>query len=60
MKDKKAVELPVSTLIIVILALICLVVVLFIFNSAARRFGSEFLNKLKDALIFWNSTKIKP
>lgn len=53
--NKKGVELSINTLIILLIAIICLVIVIFIFSSAARQFAGNIFARLKQAFGMWPS-----
>lgn len=58
--NKKGAELSINTLIIIIIAVICLVILLFIFSGAARTFASTIFARLKQAIGFWDAAQIQP
>lgn len=51
--NKKGVELPINTLIIIIIAIVALVIILFIFSETARQFAANIFARLRQAFGMW-------
>jgi len=58
---RRAVSLPINTLIAIIIALIVLAVVLFFYGMVTgKQIFPAIIEKIKMALGLWNATGIKP
>ncbi|MEM4153092.1 MAG: hypothetical protein QXK80_03190 [Candidatus Pacearchaeota archaeon] len=58
--NKKAAELSINTIIIIILALVALIVILLIFSGTMKEVIANLMTRIKITFGLWNETQIKP